>query len=204
MIDIIKQHYARHENECVIYMWLNVKNQQQIKTRIICISTDEAMKMIDYKKKYELENQQWFIIPDKIKNFETTICNFLRAAFDKDLINKEKYKEFCKKRLDVYTGIFYNENRICRQFFSNYFPNKNCEGYNTYDALLKNNMDEINSKIMRYSYRIEPERVGYYTDEYDRVRPITSRVSYEYCYDKMDQLWSAFELALEGKLKEVL
>ena len=65
-------------------------------------------------------------------------------------------------------------------------------------------MDEINSKIMRYLVKKKPELVGYYTDEYGRVRPRTSRVSYECYYDKTDQLWSAFELALEGKLKEVL
>lgn len=203
MTDIIRVDYARNKDEVMIYIWLNIRNKQQIKTKIICISTDEALNIINYNEKFELKDQQYYIIPRTIKNFEKTICKFLIAVFAADLISKEKYIEFCKKRLEVYRNIYYNENRICRQFFSNYFPDNKCEGYDTFSDVLKNNIDEINCKLSPHYRRIEPKFIGCYTDEYDRVRPITSRVSYEQYYDKIEQLWSALELALEGKLKDL-
>lgn len=203
MTDIVRIDYARNKNEVVIYMWLNIRSKQQINTKIICISADEALNIIDYKEKFVLKDQQYYIIPKTIKNFEITICTFLKAAFDNDLINKETYKEFCRKRLDVYINKYYNKNWVCKLFFSNYFPDKNRKRYDTFEDILKNNIDEINCKLKPRYNRIEPKRIGYYTDEDDRVRPLTSRVFYKPYYDKIEQLWSAFELALEGKLKEI-
>lgn len=202
MMDISKVDYSRNKDECEIYIWLKIKCKQQIKTKIICISADEALNIIDYKEKFDLKDQQYYIIPKKINNFEITICTFLKVLLYNNFVNKEKYAEFCKERLNIYKKIYYNENRICKQFFENYFPHKYCTGYDTFDDILENNIDQINSKLSLHMRRIEPKFIGCYTDDYDRVRPITSRVSYERCYDKIEQLWSAFELTLEGKLKE--
>lgn len=203
MTDIVKVDYARNKDEVLIYIWLNIRSKQQIKTRIICISADEALKIIDYKEKFELKDQQYYIIPRTINNFERTICTFLRLLFDMNLVNKEKYEEFCKERLDVYKKIYRNENRICKQFFANYFPDKNRAGYNTFNDLLENNLEQINCNLCYRNVKIGGEFVGCYYDNDDRLRPRTSRVEYLKQYDRIEQLWCALELSLEGKLKEV-
>ena len=98
------------------------------------------------------------------------------------------------------TKIYYNEDRICRQFYKNYFPIKACVGYKNFYDILNHNIEQINKGLYARQTKRGGEFVGCYMDDYERKRPRTSPVYYETCYNKIEQLRNALELALEDKL----
>lgn len=177
------------EDTCM-YLWVEEKGKDgNVRKNIIGIDVNDAIKMVDDKEKYDLNNQTQMIVPKYIRYFDEYISEFVRVVYDAtDLISKTEYLDYCLKRLSLYKGYMSNNKRICETFFGRYMPKSVKQKYRDVWDMIKSYEPVIHEEIKPYYVERGGRFMGCYTDDWGRRRPLTEPKYYEKRYDFIDEL----------------
>lgn len=141
-------------------------------------SVDDALKIVDDTVKYLLNDGTYTFIPKRdIWDFDSEIGPFVNVVHEAtDAISDEEYLDFCRKRLDNYRNYGYSDKRICETFFARYAPLSVQQKYRTVWDMLKAHINAASLEAAKPVFeRVGGEVTGFYTDDKDRVRPVTER-----------------------------
>lgn len=140
------------KTETRMYLWLTDKGKDnKERNKIISIDVNDAIKMVDDKASYGLEDQTQIITPMHIKDFDGYISDFMRAVFEAtELISSEEYIEFCLKRLAIYETVYYNRRHICEKFFERYMPSTVKKKYGSVWKMIDENSETIQAEVQPY------------------------------------------------------
>lgn len=178
------------KTEIRMYLWLTEKGKDnRERKKIISIDVNDAMKMVDDKASYGLEDQTQIITPKYIKNFDEYISEFIRVVYEAtELISNEEYMEFCFKRLGIYENVFYNRRHICEKFFDRYMPSTVKKKYGSVWNMIDENSEAIQAEVQPYYEQRGGEFAGCYVDDWGRKRPRTEPKYWVKKYNFVDEL----------------
>lgn len=176
--------------ETCMYLWVEEMGKEgKVWKNIIGLDVNDAIKMVDDKEKYTLNNQTQTIIPKYIRGFDEYISSFVSVVYDAtDLISNVEYSEYCIKRLALYKNYISNNKRICETFFSRYMPKSVKQKYHNVWAMIKAHETVIQRDVKPYWVQRGGGFLGCYTDDWGRRRPITEPKYMEKRYDYVEEL----------------
>lgn len=178
------------KTETRMYLWLTDKGKDnKERNKIISIDVNDAIKMVDDKASYGLEDQTQIITPMHIKDFDGYISDFMRAVFEAtELISSEEYIEFCLKRLAIYETVYYNRRHICEKFFGRYMPSTVKKKYGSVWKMIDENSETIQAEVQPYYEQRGGGFAGCYVDDWGRKRPLTEPKYWVKKYNFVDEL----------------
>lgn len=178
------------KTETRMYLWLTDKGKDnKERNKIISIDVNDAIKMVDDKASYGLEDQTQIITPKYIKDFDGYISDFMRAVYEAtELISSEEYIEFCLKRLAIYETVYYNRRHICEKFFERYMPCTVKKKYGSVWKMIDENSETIQAEVQPYYEQRGGGFAGCYVDDWGRKRPLTEPKYWVKKYNFVDEL----------------
>lgn len=176
--------------ETCMYLWVEeIGKEGKVWKNIVGLDVNDAIKMVDDKEKYTLNNQTQTIVPKYIRGFDEYIANFVSVVYEAtELISNTEYLDFCLKRLELYKSYMHNNQRICETFFSRYMPKTVKQKYRDVWDMIKTYEPAIQGEVQPYYVERGGRFMGCYTDDWGRRRPLTERKYREKRYDFVDEL----------------
>lgn len=176
--------------ETCMYLWVEEMGKEgKVWKNIVGLDVNDAIKMVDDKEKYTLNNQTQTIVPKYIRGFDECIANFVSVVYEAtELISNAEYLDFCLKRLELYKSYMHNNQRICETFFSRYMPKAVKQKYRDVWDMIKTYEPVIQGEVKPYYVERGGRFMGCYTDDWGRRRPLTERKYWEKRYDFVDEL----------------
>jgi len=176
--------------ETCMYLWVEERGKDgKVWKNIIGLDVDDAIKIVDDKEKYTLNNQTQGIVPKYIRGFDEYVSAFISNVYDAtDLISSTEYMDYCLKRLRLYKSYMHNNRKICETFFARYMPKSIRQKYHNVWDMIKTYEAAIQEDVKPYYVQMGGGFKGCYTDDWGRRRPLTEPKRWEKRYDYVDEL----------------
>ena len=181
---------VRHKGLGFTYMLILYLEQKDGKVNIVSLSLKDILKMRQFNKFYTLEDQSFKLRPSDVDGIERHLQYFIKNyCINLDEEHYNLYLDYAKAKME-YLRDYKNKNKYdsdylsSLQFYNYYLADvykKSSSGVKAmdFDTCIDHNISLISKEVNLTKQRTGGERYGWYTDEYDRKRPLTSPISYK-------------------------